>query len=684
MKVKDSNLLTLFSLNGTEFVIPVYQRNYAWGKEQCGQLLDDILDVSKSNKQHFLGTMTYIVHSNTQGVGSEFVIIDGQQRITTLTLLLKALQHNSSIKNNEGLKKMIDNYLSFGFADKIKLRLKPIKKDREAFECVMGERWTQFSGKSNIIDNFRFLLNETRHLFAEQIEQILNAFARLQTAEVILDKSVGDDPQMVFERINATGLHLTGLDLIRNFLMMEYKPEEQERLFQNFWVKIEDTFNDEKIIDKFIKTYLRIYKFGRVKEDDYNIYTSFKNLREEHFDKNSEKILEDMVKFARIYKIIIDKNTPWHYESEEPKQKRILREKINFINYLDFGVAFPFTMRVIDDFESGKLDFENFDEILNLLISYYVRRSICGLLTAALGDVVYGMYKKLDGNISANGVARFLGQRAGNEVFPNAQMLLRGFENSALKSKKVITLVFYKIEQLDNHEVPELENLNIEHFYPQTPTSQWREMLGDEATNLEQNYLDTLGNLTLLNAGLNSKASNKSFEDKVKMYEDKGSLHLNRYFSNCDKWDIDEIKKRAKWLFERFKEIEIFKDIGDEFRRTPELITLENDWTYLKPHFVKFPNGDEKSVSSVQKVVETIIEYLATNHADSLEMALRQNFSFIHFGQVEQKPVRSVEIDIFGECKFICNAGAESLRPNLKKLVEACGLEPSEFEIMTL
>ncbi len=411
-------------------------------------------------------------------------------------------------------------------------------------------------------------------------------------------------------------------------------------------------------------------------------------LRENLFSKDSEKILIDMLKFARIYKIIIDKNALWQYDNENPKEKRILREKINLIDDLQFGTAYPFVMRLIDDFENGELDFENLSEILNLLISYFVRRSICALPTASLNKILYSLYNRLKKDyeeLSANAVARYLGEKGDSEVFPNASMLERNFENTALfKSKKIVSLVLYEIEKLKNHEVPSLENLNIEHFYPQTPTKEWREMVGDEATNLEQNYLDTLGNLTLLNAGLNSKAGNKSFEDKVKMYEDKGSLHLNRYFSNCDKWDIDEIKKRSKWLFERFKEIEIFKDIGDEFRRKPELITLENDWTFLKPSRVKFPNGNETSVSSVQNVVKVIIEYLATNHADDLEVALRQNFSFIYFGEVEQKPIRSIEIDIFGECKFVCNAGAESLRPNLKKLVEACGLEPSEFEVITI
>lgn len=333
MKVKDNNLHALLSLNGTDFVIPVYQRNYAWEQEQCDQLFVDILNINSSDKQHFLGTITYIVHSGDNSI--EFTIIDGQQRITTIMLLLKAIQDNVRIKKNEIIQKKIDSYL-FGFSDKSKVRLKPIKKDREAFECVMNGRLQDFRGKSNIIDNFRFFQRKlkTLALTEETIEEMLKTFPRLQIAEVVLDKTQGDDPQLVFERINATGLHLKGLDLIRNFLMMELKPDEQERIFNDYWAKIEEKFSDEKdsekIIQKFISVYLRIYKGANVKDDEIEICKSFKDLRKDTFDDDSEKILKDMLKFARIYKIIIDKNALWQYDNENPKEKRILREKIKF------------------------------------------------------------------------------------------------------------------------------------------------------------------------------------------------------------------------------------------------------------------------------------------------------------------------------------------------------------------
>ena len=693
MKVKDNNLHALLSLNGTDFVIPVYQRNYTWQQGHCEQLLDDILSIvstenQSTEKQHFLGTITYIIHSGDNSI--EFTIIDGQQRITTMMLLLKALQNNTHAKKNEQLQRQIDGYL-FGFNDKSKVRLKPIKKDKEAFECVMGEQ--QFSGESNVIKNYKYFVRKTADYPQTQIQQILKTFPRLQIAEVVLDKSVGDDPQLVFERINATGLHLRGLDLIRNFLMMELKPSEQERIFENFWMKIEEIFSgkdSEKIISNFINVYLRIYYGSSLRNDEKSIYNTFKKLRKDNFSDNSEKILKDMLKFAQIYKIIIDKNAIWQYKNETPKEKKILRSKIATINYIDFGTAYPFLMRLIDDFENEWLDFENFNGILNLLISYFVRRAICAVPTNALNSVLYGLYEKLDNKtadgINAKSVARYLGQKGGNEVFPNAFMLKQGFENSSIfKSKKVVSLVLYEIEGLKNHETPALESLNIEHFYPQKSTKEWHKKVGDEneVKNLEQNYRDSFGNLTLTDSALNSKIGNKSFEEKVRLYAEKGSLHLNRYFAKCEKWGVNEIKKRAQWLFEHFEQIDIFKDIGDEFRQTPERVTLGDDWTGLKPRSIKFPNGSKKSVSSVQSAVRAIIEYLLENHANVLENAIhRDEFNFIYFGEVEQKD-GFMRVD-FGKFKFFCNASATSLRSAVKKLVEACDLEPSEFEIITI
>lgn len=686
MNVQLTTLNQFFSLNSVEFVIPVYQRNYAWQKTHCKRLLDDILDVAdKKHDTHFFGTITYILHPNTQHFGNEYVIIDGQQRITTVMLLLKALQKKTK---NEDLRDMIEKYLNFGSKDKAKLRLKPIKKDRDALDCVMNDK--QFmGGVSNIVDNFRFFNGELNGALARgfEIEQIFNCFERLQIAVLSLEQNKGDDPQMVFERINATGLHLKGLDLIRNYLMMEHNAQEQEEIFERYWRVLEEILGEEKdgekIITKFITVYLRIYYGASLKEDESKIYEALKELRKDNFNNDSKEILRDMVKFARIYKIIIDKNAIWSYEGEIPAQKREIREKLKYLVDLQFGLSFPLVMCLIDDFERQKLEFEDLNGILNLLISFFVRRAICSLSAAPLNKTIYGMYKKLNGEMSVASFARFLGAKSGSEIFPSDEMVRRNFIQMPIyKSRKIVSLVLYKIEQLTNREAPAPEQLNIEHFYPQTQTSLWREMVGDEFELLEREFIDTFGNLTLSDANLNSKIQNKSFEQKLKFYEDHGSLHLNRYFSNRDKCGISEIKSRANDLFQSFNKIEIFKDISNEFRRIEEKFTLANDLTGIKPRYVKFPNQTQKPINTIKELAIAIIEYLIANAPDELSKAINSGFGFIEFGTIEKGDGWICED--FGEFSFVCTASARTICANLRKLVEACEFEADEFEIMTI
>lgn len=160
MNVNLTNLNQFLASNNVEFVIPTYQRNYAWQKKHCEQLLEDIITVSKDvSKYHFLGTITYILHNNAQQFGNEYVIIDGQQRITSFMLLLKALHQ---LTEDENIKRSIERYLNFNDTDKSKLRLKPIEKDKEALEWVMDKDYREFSGNSNIINNYQFFLNESK------------------------------------------------------------------------------------------------------------------------------------------------------------------------------------------------------------------------------------------------------------------------------------------------------------------------------------------------------------------------------------------------------------------------------------------------------------------------------------------------------------------------------------------
>lgn len=679
MKVKDTNLNSFLSTDSVEFIIPTYQRNYAWQREQCQQLLDDLRRIAQNDKEHFLGTITYITHQGEGGV-REFVVIDGQQQLTSVMLLLKALQQNAS-KSRTDLHQRLNRFL-FNFEDEGRLRLKPIKKDREAFELVMKGQSASVDGESRVADNYKFFRSETKALENEQIAAILNAFSRLQLAEVVLDQKAGDDPQMVFERINATGLHLTGLDLIRNFLMMELAPSEQERIFNEFWRRLEDLFIDDKDSEKaiggeFLPAYLRVYYHAKAKDDDKAVYNLFKQLRKERFEDASEWILRDMLKFARIYKVLKDRYFAWEFELAA-SQKAALRDKLDNFNEIKFGVALPLLMRLTDDLQNGKLDALEFDKILNLLLSYFVRRSVCGMNTSGMTSAIYPLYSRLGDEVSAQGVAKYLGTRSSAEGFPDDAVVQRDFLQKPFL--KIAPFVLRQIERQSGTELGALSGRKLDYFYPKVAGNLWREGRGEsEIQEIEWRYVETIGNLSLLEEGLNSTKANKSFKEKVAVYDERAEFWTNRFFTQCDKWGVKEIRRRASELFERFKEVEIFRDLDAEFRQRRAALTLNECWTFVKPAFVRMPDGEQRRASSHTEVVKEIFKWLMQNYPREFKRALNSGFGFIYFDKVEPKG-GSVIIE-FDEFVFQYTKSAEGLRSCLKRFVEKCELSAEDFEI---
>ncbi|MFT2643827.1 DUF262 domain-containing protein, partial [Helicobacter pylori] len=381
-----------FALTGTFFSIPVYQRNYTWKEKNCKKLLQDIVSISQNKKTHFMGSIIYILHliddEKSLRPLQEFVIIDGQQRVTTIMLLLKAIETKIP---NEGIKKEIDNLLNLSGK---RLRLKPIKSDKEAFDLVMQNRSHELQGVSKIGDNYKFFTKELDNYISEgyRIEEIYGAFLRLKIVAIGLELGE-DDPQVVFERINATGVELKGLDLIRNHLMMGENSDNQNHLYDTYWAPLENWLG-EKDLNDFIKTYLRIYFEDKVKEGEREVYYTLKSHHRENFPDNIQGLMSDMREYGRIYQIFLDRD---HYflHRGDPQQLANLRLRIKDLVKIKFGVAKPFVLRCARDFEEGKLDYENFYEILQILISYFVRRSVCGDPTGTLNKVLYILYKQL-------------------------------------------------------------------------------------------------------------------------------------------------------------------------------------------------------------------------------------------------------------------------------------------------
>ncbi|MGL2817385.1 DUF262 domain-containing protein, partial [Helicobacter pylori] len=614
MKATQSTINDFFALTGTVFSIPVYQRNYTWAEENCEKLLQDIVSISQNKKTHFMGSITYILHliddEKSLRQLQEFVIIDGQQRITTIMLLLKAIETKIQ---NEGIKKEIDNLLNLTGQ---RLRLKPIKSDKEAFDLVMQNRSHELQGGSHIRDNYKFFTKELENYLSKgyHIEEIYGAFLRLKIVAVGLELGE-DDPQVVFESINATGVQLKGLDLIRNYLMMGENSDRQKHLYETYWVPLENWLG-EKDLNDFIKTYLRIYLENRLKEGELEVYYALKAHHRDNFSDDIQGLMSDMREYGRIYQIFLDRD---HYflGRGDPQQLANLRLRIKDLVKIKFGVAKPFVLHCARDFEEGKLDYENFHEILQILTSYYVRRSVCGD-SNALNKFLYPLYRQLGENVSADALKRYLGKSVGQTAFPNDDKIRSAFlVRNAYSTNYVCKFILLEIEKLSNAEPPREENLEVEHFYPKTPTQEWRDRVGDYFT-FEQDYLNNFGNLTL--SGQNQKLSNKSYEAKIALMEEYSSLHLNDYFiNNTHSWGIEEVRARSEYLADQFCQVGLFKDLPKEYRARELNKTLDDDLTSHNLQSVKLPNDQRRMARNAKELASVVIDYLLENAREAFE-----------------------------------------------------------------
>ncbi|ADO06866.1 hypothetical protein HPPC_03170 [Helicobacter pylori PeCan4] len=678
MKATQSTINDFFALTGTIFSIPVYQRNYTWEEENCGKLLQDIVSISQNKKTHFMGSITYILHwiddEKSLRKLQEFVIIDGQQRITTIMLLLKAIE--TKIPNEE-IKKEIDNLLNLSGQ---RLRLKPIKSDKEAFDLVMQNRSHELQGVSHIRNNYKFFTKELDNYISKgyRIEEIYGAFLRLKIVAIGLELGE-DDPQVVFESINATGVQLKGLDLIRNYLMMGENSQNQKHLYDTYWIPLENWLG-EKDLNDFIKTYLRIYFEDKVKEGEREVYYTLKDHHRKNFPNDIQGLMSDMREYGRIYQIFLDRD---HYflDRGNPQQLANLRLRIKDIVKIKFGVAKPFVLRCARDFEEGKLDYENFYEILQILISYFVRRSVCGDSTPTLTRVLYYLYRQLE-NVSADALKRYLGQSVGQIVFPNDDKIKAAFAvRNAYSANQVCKFILLEIEKLSNAEPPKEENLEVEHFYPQKPTQEWRDMVGDYFT-FEQDYLNNFGNLTL--SGQNQKLGNKPYEEKIALMEQHSSLHLNDYFiNNTHSWGIEEVKARSEYLADQFCQVGLFKDLPKEYRARELNKTLDDDLTGHNLQSVKLPNGQRCMARNAKELASAVIDYLLENAREAFESYTDEEPRYICWDKAkaqlrDRDGTLVVPFEKYG-FYFVSNASYQTTGSNLKDLILGCDLDPKDF-----
>ncbi len=544
MDAKATTLLKFFEENqNNQFVIPIYQRLYSWKKEQCKQLWDDIIKIGGNDKMngHFIGSILYVLDGNTPS--SPLLIIDGQQRLTTITLLFIALRNHLSDEVKilgKFLRKKIENrYLinSDKDGDK-KFRLILSESDKDTLLFLIDKNRRKPSERSvKIVENFK-LFEEWISENTDKLETIFKGLEKLMIVWIALKKGK-DDPQLIFESMNSKGIELTQTDLIRNYIIMETEVKKQEDFYNQYWRAMEEDFKqNETLFNRFVRHYLTI-KTGKI-PNEKRVYEAFKRYQQER-GIETEVLLQDLQKYCGYFCQIA-------FKKEADKD---LNKALSFLVDLEMDVVYPLLLELYSDYSDGVLSKQDFIPIIYLTESYICRRAVCGLGANGLNKIFPSFTKKIDKKQYLKSVEKHFGSLKGKQKFPNDSEFKDSFITKELyhpkKTKKVLNFL-KRLENFDTKEPVNTQECTIEHIMPQTLNLEWERDLGENFQAIHDKYLHTIGNLTL--TGYNEKYSNNSFQEKRDMEKGfkQSPLKLNQSLKDLESFGEKEIEKRANDL----------------------------------------------------------------------------------------------------------------------------------------
>lgn len=553
MKAGETQFVTFLSQN-QQLIIPVYQRTYSWGISQCRQLWEDLMRVIENNiEAHFIGSIVYVsdglyVNTETQN----YLVIDGQQRLTTISLLFLAIR--DKLKNNNGFstneRQITNQFLINEFASQDKKnKLCLTQNDKVIFEKLLnGQRIEENEKQNKIWENYNYFvkgLNDTNI----NIDELYSGIRRLIIVSIVLDRS-NDNPQLIFESLNSTGLDLSQSDLIRNYVLMGLENSLQEKIYNEYWLPMEKFFahNVEKF-DYFMRAYLTIKMKAIPKLDE--VYTAFKQYT---FSKDIKEVIAEIYKFSEYYSCI-------ELDREEDYE---IKDVFKDIKTLKVDVSHPFLLCVYNDYKNNIISKEYLIAILRLIENYIFRRAISGVPTNSLNKTFASFYEEIDQQEYLESIKAILILKDGYRRFPKDNE----FKNELLKKdvyhfRNCLYLLFKIESYLNNHRTElDINKLSIEHIMPQELTEKWKEELGSEFKRIHEEYLHRLGNLTL--TGFNQEMSNRSFIEKKKNGFENSGVFLNKKLLNLEIWDEKQMVKRVESLSDLAVNIWQFPDLNEE------------------------------------------------------------------------------------------------------------------------
>lgn len=539
-----------------QFIVPIFQRNYSWQKSQYEQLWFDILRASKfkEKQNHFIGSIVYIDMGTPAGRPQQLLLIDGQQRLTTISILLCAIKDYVQKFNLEtkliNLAKIKNQFLyNSDEIDEDRYKLLLNVQDKETYiKLIDNTIFTVNKPATNIIKCYEFFYERIEDFIKQhgQIDEFYAGIFKLSLVSISLDKD-SDNPQMIFESMNSTGKDLSQTDLLRNYLLMDLTPEKQIRLYKTYWKPMEELFgediykNDLNKFDYFIRDFLTLKSDTGYICKINNVYENFKRY---YLDNNCEKfaVLKDLFTYAKYYACI-------DLLQENDDELKLYWQEFK---KLDSHVVYPFLLKLYDDYSRQILIKEDFKKILQVVISYLWRRAICEIPTNSLSKTFATLYQAVDKEDYVNSVIKAFVFKSSYKRFPSDYEV-----REKLQTKDIyhFRLRKYLLEALENYYHKEPIDLNtanytIEHIMPQNieHNLSWQQMLGEDWQEVHSLYLHTLGNLTI--TGYNAEMSNKSFWEKVN--GESGFKHshlkLNESIAQCDVWNKKAIQRRTNIL----------------------------------------------------------------------------------------------------------------------------------------
>lgn len=681
----------------TLFIIPLYQRKYAWQQKHCVRLFEDLKRIHQNNiYSHFFGS---IVSTKACETEDDLLIIDGQQRITTLSLLilasLNAVANGDMSIGNEDVDEVRKNYL-YAIRRRVdrQIKLRPIDSDMVAYDALFTNNEEEFVKNSSITSNYQ-LFYQLIKVSNLSFENLIEAIEKLTIIDICLDSK--DNPQLIFESLNSCGKDLEEADKVRNYLLMSLTAQMQEQYYKNYWSKIETLTDGE--LTMFIRDYLTI-KNGIISNIE-ELYFDFKSYDERNNIDRLE-LLEDMLKFAKYYNEISKGATGFAKIDRKLKQ----------IASIGTTVHMPFLLSFTDYAYKHSLPENERYIVFDTIENYWARRIICNYPANAMQKVfallhadvlrIYNRHKErgIELSLPYSQVLKYiLIRKQGTASFPNDQEVKDNFPTRQIY-RIPSNYRYFLFERMENEKSPESDDniiekmksgrISIEHIMPQTLTPKWKQDLGEKWEEIHNTYLHTFANLTL--TGFNTSYSNHSFTEKKEGYIDRkgekvkgfkdSAFCLSNYLKQCDKWTLDEITERQQILLDSF--LYMWPMIQSNYvplEKEYELISFDDDEFELTGRSIMGYRyrGERHAVTTWKEMLVQVCK-LIYNDNPSTMMYLVSKDEWVHETNARDRTM------ITEKCFVYSSNSTNTKRSILTYLLKQCEISPSvlEFELLPI